>query len=147
MQAKVTALARDGRVLPGWPYDPPGSLYTCSGCTPGPGAPLAPAFGRDGTVFVYVEVDQSAEVEPVGQVVAIDPAGKVKPGWPQRAEAGWLTVGPDDRLYIESHGRLSLTTPPFPAYLECFQPVDPSKATPCLGCDFVMTPVTLKPAE
>jgi hypothetical protein len=63
-----------GRDLPGWPIDIP-SDFACS--NGGNCAPAGLNFGPDGTAFI------SHWRESGGlQILAVDPSGKIKPGWP-----------------------------------------------------------------
>ncbi len=106
---EVTALSPDGRLRPGWPYRPAGSLSgPCfdSECYGGHGAP---AFGQDGTVYLVVYHEDQAGIR--AEVVALDPQGRVKPGWPYGLpfDAGTISVGrttvsPDGRLIVGAGG-------------------------------------------
>lgn len=64
-------LGIDGRELPGWPFEvPPASCSTS--------APCGLVVGSDGTAYLtsgYQKGDQT-------QIIAIDAAGRTKPGWP-----------------------------------------------------------------
>jgi hypothetical protein len=102
---EITARSPDGSVPSGWPYRP-------SGTTTGPcldsecfGGHGAPAIGPDGTVYLIVY-----HAEPSGtraEIVAVDRAGQLRPGWPYRLPFdaktvgfGPLTVSPDGRLIV-----------------------------------------------
>ena len=104
----VTALSPDGRRRPGWPYRPAGDLkLPCwpVGDTDGVPSPHAPAFGPDGTV--YLVVCHADTTGPRLEIIALDPQGQLKPGWPYRLPidpasmmVGPLTVSPDGRLFV-----------------------------------------------
>jgi hypothetical protein len=105
---EVTALFPDGSSRPGWPYSPPGSLYSLT--TEGYTDALrpAPAFGSDGTI--YVAVFGREEAQDVTDIVALDRQGRLNPGWPYRLPIDvspngngnlTLAVSPDGRLYVD----------------------------------------------
>jgi len=91
-------LDRNGRDRTGWPIAIP-SDFACS--VDGRCMPNAVVLGPDGTTFV------SHWRESGGlQVLAIDPAGRIKPGWPVAPAVGlyWrdLQVGSDGTLFAFS---------------------------------------------
>jgi hypothetical protein len=105
----VYAYDRAGEIKAGWPAAVPGVLNGCDGAA---GARLAP----DGTI--YIVGDELTARSPDGrshsagawfEVVALNPAGQVKPGWPVRLPIDpttnygpGLTVLPDGRLFVQS---------------------------------------------
>jgi len=72
-RTRVAILGRDGRPLAGWPV----TLE---------GAASPPAYGSDGSLYFTLLNS------PANQVVALDEAGKVKPGWPVALAGDPLTV-------------------------------------------------------
>ena len=64
-------------------------------------------FGPDGTVYLLAGT-QDGQNQYQQSLVALDPAGYVKPGWPiaepPGADYGSLKVGPDGSAYIEECG-------------------------------------------
>ena len=68
-----------------------------------------PAFGPDGTAYFLV---RDAQDELRQNLVALDAAGHVKPGWPIAEPAGSgfgsLALGPDGSVYIEERGGVAV---------------------------------------
>ena len=79
----------------GWPYNLDDLSY--------------PAFGPDGTVY-FLTRDSRDEYQQ--NLVALDAAGHVKPGWPIEeppgSDFGSLALGPDGSVYIEERGGLEV---------------------------------------
>jgi hypothetical protein len=99
---QVVVLDARGRVPSGWPYCATAIDIGCTACTPGR-APMTPAFGRDGTIYLATA---RPGVGPTG-VVALDGHGRVRAGWPQALPRPQgadlrvsLTVDPGGRLYV-----------------------------------------------
>ena len=99
-----------GATPAGWPYRPAGDLIgPCidSECF---GDHVNPVFGPDSTVYLVTYRTEAAAVR--AEVIAIDPAGRLKPGWPYRAPfdpkaTGLdLSVSPDGRLFLRGGDRL-----------------------------------------
>lgn len=107
MGDEVVAVSPDGRSRSGWPYRPTGSQSgPCfdSECL---GGHAAPAFGRDGTVYLLVYQPDSGGVR--AEIVALDRDGQPKAGWPYRLpyDANTISiyapsVSPDGRLIIRT---------------------------------------------
>lgn len=90
---------------PGWPYRSVGGLIGPPFDSEGGGQFSAPVFGPDGTVYLVVFQTDATRVR--AEVVALDPHGQVKPGWPYRLpidptadDLASLTVSPDGRLFV-----------------------------------------------
>ena len=66
-----------------------------------------PAFGADGTAYIVADT-QGADDQHQQSLVALDPAGHVKPGWPVAGSVGFEfglpAVGPDGSIYAEECG-------------------------------------------
>ena len=103
---RATLLTSDGRLASGWPVTLPDDVAaSCLACTPGPGAPLAPAVGRRA---VYVGAYRGAS--PRGpshgrpSVMVIERDGSL-PSESQRRigtnhdEIGWLRIAPTGRVW------------------------------------------------
>lgn len=104
----VVALGPGADVLSGWPYDPAGELAWVNAVSWNEELrkpPIPPAFGADGTVYI------ASYLLPGFEIVALDPSGRVRAGWPYRfaatpPEAGAqyriesLTMSPDGQLYV-----------------------------------------------
>ena len=112
---RVYARSADGGTPAGWPYRPAGDLIgPCidSECV---GEHVNPVFGPDGTVYVVTYRTGAAGVR--AEVLAIDPRGQLKPGWPYRvpfdpkAIGLGLSIAPDGRLFVRG-GDLLLALDP-----------------------------------
>ncbi len=105
MAEGLAAFGPDSRARPGWPFEP---AYGFAGlfCTMDAMGGTSPVLGPDGRVYAAVvgARDANGEQGPL-QVVALDSAGRVIPGWPYalpgtgRGEVELLGVV-DDRLYV-----------------------------------------------
>ncbi len=101
-QGKVYALDAAGHVKPGWPFAPAGVA-----------AFGTPAVATDGTVYALGWAYGKSAAEAAGTnaatLWALDPAGRVKAGWPQpvagsvfMGDGGGLAVRPDGGvIYVE----------------------------------------------
>jgi hypothetical protein len=71
-RTRFARLSADGSPAPGWPVvvDAPAS---------------APAFGPDGTMYLVTGLPYGPST---GSITAIEPSGRVRPGWPVRLPAG-----------------------------------------------------------
>ena len=107
MGDEVVAVSSDGRSPAGWPY-------RAAGSQPGPcfdsecfGGHVAPAFGRDGTVYLLVYQPDSGGVR--AEIVALDRDGQPEAGWPYRLPFDANTVAiyspsvsPDGRVIVRT---------------------------------------------
>lgn len=107
MGDEVVAVSADGRAPEGWPYRPAGSQSgPCfdSECF---GGHAAPAFGRDGTVYLLVYQPDTSGVR--AEIIALDRDGQPKAGWPFRLPFDANTVSiyspsvsPDGRVIVRT---------------------------------------------
>jgi hypothetical protein len=86
MSDGLRALGPDGQSVIGWPNRPAG-VFAGYACWTDTISATPPAIGPDGTVYVAV---RPSSQEPGGRegpidIVALDRAGRVLPGWPYRA--------------------------------------------------------------
>jgi hypothetical protein len=127
IQTKIGALDPAGRFYTGWPmtfdgpvaqpvFAPDGTVYMTRGTSYGPGSATPPG--------------------PGGTILAFDPFGKPKPGWPASLPAGYWAVGSlpgvsqvsSDPPTIATDGTVyvmatpSDETPPANAIIEAFNP-------------------------
>ena len=69
-----------------------------------------PTFGPDGTVYLFVG-GRDAQNQDQNRLVAVDPAGRMKPGWPLEKRPGSafgaLAMGPNGSIYVEECGAAS----------------------------------------
>jgi outer membrane protein assembly factor BamB len=112
---EVYAASPDGGTPAGWPHRPAGELVApCidSECI---GGHEAPVFGPDGTVYLLTYQTDAARVR--AEVIAIDPRGQLKPGWPFRVPfdpktAGvGVSVSPDGRIFVRGGDQLLALDP------------------------------------
>ena len=101
----LAAFGPDGRARPGWPYEPAHG-FAGHFCTVDAASGTSPVLGPDGRVYAAVVGASDADGEPLTlQIVALDPTGRVMPGWPfmlpgtARGEVQLLGVV-DGRLYV-----------------------------------------------
>jgi hypothetical protein len=97
--SKVTLLSSAGAIAPHWPVKLPyAAAIECPSCTPGPGAPLAPAMG---VTNVYV----AAYGGDRPRIITIGRDGTLVDGG-QRAfgrtgdEIGWVRIAPSGRVWM-----------------------------------------------
>lgn len=95
----VHRLGATGRGLPGWPFAVPAS----SACFAGEPCVSHLIVGSDGTAYLSSWRDTEDQTE----IIAIDAAGKIKPGWPVAVAEryGWFSdamLGSDGTLFILS---------------------------------------------
>lgn len=93
--------------ISGWPFEPPSPLVRArpgyeseheAGYCP---APVVPAVGPDGTLYLPL---QARDETVGGSIVAVDPDGRVQPGWPveltRRGAEFWsVVVGSDGTAF------------------------------------------------
>jgi hypothetical protein len=93
-------LGTDGGELPGWPFEIPAS----SACLAGPECVILLIVGPDRTAYLTVWHQTQNQT----QIIAIDAAGEIKPGWPIAVTEryGWFSdprLGSDGTLFISTH--------------------------------------------
>lgn len=103
----VVAVSPDGRSPAGWPYRPAGSQPAPCFDSECFGGHAAPAFGRDGTVYLLVYQPDAGGVR--AEVVALNRDGQPTAGWPFRLPFNANTipiyspsVSPDGRVIIRT---------------------------------------------
>jgi outer membrane protein assembly factor BamB len=112
---EVSALSRDGRALPGWPFRPTASADAPCFDSECFGGPPATAVAPDGTVYVVIHQTDPSGVR--AEVVALDRQGRLKPGWPYRVPFNanavpiLTSVAPDGRLMIRAGDQLLALDP------------------------------------
>ncbi|HSK53548.1 MAG TPA: zf-HC2 domain-containing protein [Clostridia bacterium] len=118
---RVARIDAAGNLVPGWPYEPATSYASIEGdCPPGDTGCFfhnpPPVVGPDGILYALEEPAGDGG----GSVVAIDPDGGVRDGWPvtlrrSGAEFWGLVAGPERIAYVlavepEPDGRSSSAT-------------------------------------
>lgn len=91
-------LDAEGRELPGWPFEIP-SAFACE--AGGPSCGFGVDIGSDGGVYLDTHYRQTGGLD----LIAVDPVGKMKPGWPVALEDhdGWWDhqqLSPDGTVFI-----------------------------------------------
>ncbi|HET9519690.1 MAG TPA: hypothetical protein VFO73_01435, partial [Candidatus Limnocylindrales bacterium] len=115
LESAVYAVDPSLAPMPGWPFEPGGDLARArpgfeseheAGYCP---VPVLPAVSPDRILYLAL---QASDATVGGSLVAVDPDGRVRPGWPvgltrPGAEFWSVVVGPDGTAYalaIEPEG-------------------------------------------
>lgn len=93
-------LGSDGRELPGWPFE----IAASSACLGAEPCVTFLILGSDGTAYVT----SWPQTQDQTQIMAIDAAGEMKPGWPVAVTEryGWFSypqLGSDGTLFVLTH--------------------------------------------
>ena len=107
----LLAVTPAGQIAPGWPvWLPEGARFGFVGefMMDSGGELVQPVFGRDGTVYVAVDLNTAVESHATGVVMALDRAGHQPSGWPLVPPAG--STGPTHVVGLGLDARGNLVT-------------------------------------